>query len=115
MHKILSYLLICTGLLIILFAVKEMYQVFVNAGQVPALVSFTDLTLNTQAGPVSIPMKQANILANLGLFALFMGFLVAAGGKIASVGCQMLKTERLREALLQLRPGNITEQDLKNL
>ena len=115
MHKILGYLLICAGLFIILFALYAMYQVFINGGAVTTLVNFSDLTLHTQAGPLQFPMQQTNILANLGLFALFMGFLVAAGGKIASIGCQMLKIERLREALLQLNPSNITENTLKKL
>ena len=115
MHKILGYLLICAGLFIVLFALHAMYRVFVGAGAVLALVNFTDLTLQTQFGPLVVPMKQTNLIANLGLFTLFMGFLVATGAKVAQIGCQILKIERIREALLQLKPENITTETFKKL
>ena len=115
MYKILSYLLICIGLLLILFALYAMYQVFINGGSVATLVNFNDLVLNTQAGPMQFPMRETNVIVNLGLFALFMSFLVLVGGKITSTGCQILKIERLREALLQIRPERLTEDQIKNL
>lgn len=115
MHKILSYLLICAGLFIVFFALHGMYQVFVTGAAAPALVHFTDLTLQTQFGPMQLPMQQTNVIANLVLFALFMGFLVAAGGKIAQIGCQILKVERLREALLQLKSSDVKLETFKKL
>ena len=115
MHKILSYLLICVGLFIILFALHGMYRVFIDGGAVLSLVNFADLTVQTQFGPMVLPMKQANVIANLGLFALFMGFLVAAGGKLAQIGCQILKNERIYDALLTLKPQDITVNTFKNV
>lgn len=115
MHKILSYLLLCVGLLIILFALNSMYKVFIYGEEVAALVHFADLTVKTQAGPMSIPMEAANTMANMGLFAVFMMFVMAVGGKIASLGVQLLKNERIYEALLQLDKGNITQETLKKL
>ena len=115
MHKILSYLLICVGLFIVLFALHGMYRVFVGGGAVFSLVNFADLTVQTQFGPMVLPMKQANLIANLLLFALFMGFLVAAGGKIAQIGCQLLKNERIYEALSKLKPQDITVNSFKNI
>ena len=115
MYKILSYLLICVGLFIILFALHSMYRVFVGGGAVLALIDFADLTVQTQFGPMILPMKQASIIANLVLFTLFMGFLVAAGGKIAQIGCQVLKNERIYEALLKLKPQEVTVNTFKNV
>ncbi len=115
MHKILSYLLICVGLFIILFALHGMYRVFIGGGAVLSLVNFADLTVQTQFGPMVFPMKQANVIANLGLFALFMGFLVAAGGKLAQIGCQLLKNERIYDALLKLKPQEVTVHTFKNV
>ena len=80
-----------------------------------SLVNFADLTVQTQAGPMVIPMKQAGAMANLGLFALFMSFLVIAGGKIAQIGCQILKNERIYQALSQLKPQDITVNTFKNI
>ena len=115
MHKILSYLLICAGLFMVLFALHGVYQAFVKGATVPALVHFADLTVQTQFGPTQLPMQQTNVIANLGLFTLFMGFLVAVGGKIAQIGCQILKVERLRETLLQLKPNEVKLETLKKL
>ena len=115
MHKILSYLLICVGLFIILFALHGMYRVFIGGGAVLTLVNFADLTVQTQFGPMVLPMGQASMIANLVLFSLFMGFLVAAGGKLAQIGCQLLKNERIYEALLKLKPQEVTVNTFKNV
>ena len=115
MHKILSYLLLCTGLLIILFALNSMYKVFIGGAEVLAVAHFADLTIKTQAGPMNIPMQAANTLANMGLFAVFMLFVLSVGGKIASLGIQLLKNERIYEALLQLNKENLTQDVLKKL
>ncbi len=115
MYKILSYLLICAGLFIVCFALHGMYQVFVTGVTAPALIHFADLSVQTQFGPMQLPMQQVNVIANLVLFALLMGFLVAAGGKIAQIGCHILKVERLYEALLQLKPSEVKLETLKKL
>ena len=64
---------------------------------------------------MNIPMQAANTLANMGLFAVFMLFVVSVGGKIASLGVQLLKNERIYEALLQLNKENLTQDTLKKL
>lgn len=115
MYKILSYLLICIGLFIILFALQGMYRVFIGGGAVLTIINFADLTIQTQVGPMIVPMQQTSPLINLGLFALFMGFLVAVGGKIANIGCQILKNERIYDALLKFEKGNIAPNTFKNV
>ena len=115
MYKILSYLLICVGLCIILFALHSMYRAFLGGSTILTLVNFADITIQTQAGPMVLPMKQASAVANLGLFALFMSFLVMVGGKIANIGCQLLKNERIYEALSKLKPQDVTVNTFKNI
>ncbi len=102
MYKIVSYLFICVGVLLILFAFNGMFHVFISHQPAPVLVEFTDIQVRTQFGPMALPMQAINTLANLGLFALFMAFVVAVGGKLAGIGCQLLKNERIHEALLRL-------------
>lgn len=101
MNKILGYLLICAGLLVIFFSLVGMYKVFANGSPVVAVVQMADVQLNTQYGPVQIPMKGVNAVANLGLFAVFMFFVLSAGSKLAGVGNGMLKNERIYDALLE--------------
>ncbi len=115
MHKILSYLLLCAGILIILFALNSMYNVFLNGQTVREIAHFADLTVQTQVGPMNVPMGAANTLANMGLFAVLMLFVTSVGGKIASIGVQLLKNERIYDALLQLKKENITKDTFKQL
>lgn len=114
-HKILSYLLLCAGILIILFALNGMYKVFINGEEVATIMHFADVTVQTKAGPMNLPMQSINTLANMGLFAVFMLFVMSVGGKIASIGVQLLKNERIYEALLQLNKENLTQDVLKKL
>ena len=115
MYKIFSYLLLCAGILIILFALNSMYHVFLQGQDVRMIVHFADLTVQTQAGPMNIPMEATNTLANMGLFALLMTFVMAVGGKIASLGVQILKNERIYDALAQLKKEDITQDTFKKL
>ncbi len=115
MHKILSYLLLCAGILIILFALNSMYNVFINGQTVREIVHFADMTIQTQVGPMNVPMEAANTLANMGLFAVLMTFVMAVGGKIASLGVQLLKNERIYDALVRLNKENLTKEIFKQL
>lgn len=115
MHKIFSYLLLCVGVLIILFALQNMYKAFIGAASVTTLVHFADLTIQTKLGPATLPMDAVNLTANLLLFAIFMIFLVIVGTRLAGLGCQILKAERIHDALSQLKRSELSEEKLKNL
>lgn len=116
MNKIFGYLLICLGLMMMLFAVMSMYKVFVDRQPVAPVVQMADLRINTQYGEMQIPMQGTNQIANLGLFALLMVFVLSAGSKLAGVGNGMLKAERIHDALLQIESKNVPSQEaLKKL
>ncbi len=116
MNKIFGYLLICAGLMMMLFSVMGMYKVFADRQPVAPVVQMADLRINTQYGPMQIPMQGVNQIANLGLFALLMVFILSAGAKLAGVGNGMLKAERIHDALLALETKNApAEQTLKKL
>ena len=114
MNKIFGYVLICAGLMLILFALTGMYKVFVNGAAAP-IIQLADLQLNTAYGPVIVPMKSASQVVNLGLFAIFMVFVVSAGGKIAGIGNGLVKNERIYEALLANPSAAKDPDSLKNL
>lgn len=113
-HKITGYLLLCVGLLLMLFAVIGMYKVFVGQQPVLAVVQLADMNLKSQMGVLTFPMSNFNILINLGLFAVFMLFIVTVGGKLALLGCNFLKIERLYEALAK-NGQTLTKDDVKKL
>ena len=57
-------------------------------------------------------MKNLSTLANLGLFALLMMFVLSAGSKVAQIGNGLLKTERLCETI---KNKQTEEEQLKKL
>ena len=114
MNKIFGYLLLCIGLLMMFFSVLSMYKVFVDRQPVAPVVQMKDVQITTQYGPMQIPMQAVNTLANVGLFAVFMLFILGAGSKMAGVGVNLVKTERLREALL-LSQQKLEDETLKKL
>lgn len=113
-HKITGYLLFSIGLLFILFATVGMYKVFAGGHPVTPLVQLADMNFKSQMGVMTIPMENLSTLANLGLFVLFMLFLVTVGGKLASLGCNFLKIERIYEALAH-GDKTLTQDDVKKL
>lgn len=114
MNKIFGYLLICAGLLLVFFSLVSMYKVFVNGQAVVPIIQMADVQLNTAYGPVQVPMKSISVLANLGLFAVFMLFVLSAGGKVAGIGNGLLKNERIYDALLE-NPSANEKDTLKKL
>ena len=114
MHKIFSYLLLCIGLLLILFALCGMYKVFVAHTSQPEIVTVVGTSFQTAYGTIPLPTSSVNTIANLILFCFFMVFLVFTGGILARIGVAMLKNERIYDALRAA--GQIpSERDLKKL
>lgn len=99
MNKIFGYLLICAGLLLIFFSLIGMYKVFVNGNAAMPIIQLADMQLNTAYGIIQVPMKSFSAVINLLLFAVFMVFVLSAGGKLAGVGNGLLKSERIYDAL----------------
>ena len=102
MYKIWSYLLICAGVLLIFFSLVCMYKVFVDQQPAAPVVQLADMQIQTAYGVMVVPAQGINVLANLILFGLFMAFVLSAGGRLAIVGVNMLKNERIYEALSSL-------------
>ncbi len=111
-HKIIGYFLIFIGLATLFFAFTGMYQTFVNRRPVVQVLQLKPIALNTQYGQVQVQSDVVNQILNLSLFALFMIFLVGLGSKVASIGNNLLKTERICETLQMLRKEDVlSDQD----
>ena len=102
MNKITGYILVGVGVMVMFFSLFSMYKVFVDRKPVAPVVQLADMNLRSQMGNMVIPMDNLNTLANIGLFAVLMMFVLAVGGKIAALGCNLIKIERIHDALLQL-------------
>lgn len=99
------------------FAFTGMYQTFVHKRPVVQIIHPKPLALNTTYGAVQVDSSVLGQIFNLALFALFMIFLASLGGKIAGVGNQLLKTERICETLKTLRAPDVVsnEKEIKKL
>ncbi len=117
MYKVAGYFLIFIGMLLMFFSLIGMYKVFVNRQPVAQVVQLTDMNVRTQYGTMQIPLQNLNTLANVGLFVVLMMFVLSAGAKTAGLGCNLLKNERIHDALLQLnlRDAATAENSLKKL
>ncbi len=116
MHKLFSYLLMGVGVLLIFFSLVCMYKVFVDRQSVAPVVQLADLPIQTAYGVMTVPAQGINTIVNLGLFAVFMTFVLAAGGKLALVGVNLLKNERIHDALCALPDKAFAkEEKLKTL
>ncbi len=110
-NKIVGYLFITVGVACILFALMGLYKVFIGGGAVLALVDLPDLSLKTQYGPLNIPLNGINPVLNIGLFALFMMCVMTAGGALGTLGVNLIKAERIHEALLKLNVEQATSKE----
>lgn len=111
MHKITAYLLIFLGLAVMFFAFTGMYQTFVNKKPVVQVLQLKPMSINTQYGAVQMDAGVVSQVLNLSLFALFMIFLAGLGGKVAAVGNNLLKTERICETLKTLKAEGALERE----
>ena len=116
-NKIVAYLLLVVGLGLMFFFFIVMYQTFVNKKPVVQILQLKPLAVNTQYGAVEVEADVLNEVLNLVLFAVFMLFLAALGGRVAVVGNNMLKTERICETLLSLTAEEALEKinDIKKI
>lgn len=103
MQKIIAYLLLVIGLALMCFAFTGMYQTFINKKPVIQVVEIKPFSLGTQYGTVQVDGAMVGQVLNIALFVLFMLFLAALGARIAGIGNQLLKTERICETLQKLR------------
>jgi hypothetical protein len=91
--KIIGYTLLILGVILLLFSIYEMVNVYTGNVSPPNLFNFSDVSLSGQNGAnaTAIQGTQLSQLPNLFFWFILMGFVMFAGGKIASLGVSMLK------------------------
>jgi hypothetical protein len=93
-EKTIGYALLILGLVLLMFSIFEMINVYFGNAPPPKLFAFQDVSLSlgqTGAGASIIQGAQLSQVANLFFWYLLMGFILFAGGKIASLGVTMVK------------------------
>ncbi len=92
--KIIGYVLLTLGVILLLFSTVEMVSVYTGNASPPKLFNISDISLPTdQAGTNVTVIQGAQIsnLPNLFFWFILMFFVLFAGGKIASLGVSMIK------------------------
>lgn len=98
-EKIVGYALLTLGIILILFSTYEMITVYYGNAPPPKLFELQDLSVSISGGGFTtttasdsvIPGAQLSQLPNLIFWFLLMGFLLLAGGKISSLGVNLIK------------------------
>ena len=96
-EKILGYILLGVGLIIIFVCGYNAYTVFTGQSAPPEVFKMESVSFNVDnnAGAASrlelISGGNASKLINMALWYILMFFLVQVGGKVSSLGIQMVK------------------------
>ncbi len=99
-EKTVGYLLLVTGLGIIIFSIFSASQIFSGSKSPPALFHIEKSTQPITIGGMQIPglefipIDYLNLSGNLTFFLLFMWLLLSAGGRIASIGIGMISIKQ---------------------
>jgi hypothetical protein len=86
--RIVGYALLAAGVAVILFALFEMILVFTGSNAPPKLFDFQDVSFN---GTVLVSGKNVNEATGLLVWFVLMAFVMWAGGKIGSLGVNLLR------------------------
>ncbi|MDH5375494.1 MAG: hypothetical protein OEZ21_11425 [Candidatus Bathyarchaeota archaeon] len=93
-EKVVGYVLLAIGIAMIFFSVYQMVQVFTGASPPPNLFNFSDIRLTMPGETESsllISGEELNKLAAMVFWYMLMFFIMYAGGKIASLGVNMIR------------------------
>ena len=86
--KIVGYVLLAIGVILIFFAIFEMIFVFTGSNAAPKLFNFSDISTN---GTLLISGQNMNKASDMLAWFILMAFIMWGGGKVASLGVNMLR------------------------
>ena len=103
-EKMFGYILLCIGLICIIFALFCVYKVFTKAAKPPEIFQMQTFTFfaSSETGisrtEFTIPLDpEVREIVNLLLYYLFMFFIAVVGARLCSLGIQFIKEIKIRE------------------
>ena len=108
-RKTVGYALLIVGVVVIFFAVFEMIFVFTGMNGPPKLFSFSDIS---SGSTLIISGQDLDKATGMGFWFVLMAFIMWAGGKVASLGVNLMREIRveLKGALKTVEEPAQTEQ-----
>ena len=100
-EKVVGYVLLAVGVVMIFFSVYLMFNVFTGASAPPSLFNFSDVSFpipqpdGTSETVHIISGQDMNRMAAMGFWYMLMFFIAYAGGKVASLGVNLIKEIRV--------------------
>lgn len=97
-YKAVGYGLLTAGLIMIIYSVFSMYNVYTGATPPPSVIQMNSVTISLPTG-AGIPPVQTEIisgtdsskLVNMGIWYALMFFVVSAGGSIGGLGVKLIR------------------------
>ncbi len=97
-YKATGYVLLIAGLILIIWAVYSMYNVYTGASQPPSVIQMNGVTLSMPTGQGTPPAEAELIsaqnsskLVNMGIWYALMFFVASAGARIGGLGVNLIR------------------------
>jgi len=96
-EKIVGYALLATGVIMIFFSIYQMIVVFTGGSPPPKLFNFSDISTPVVQGQNVLLMSGQDLsqLVAMAFWEMLMLFIMWAGGKIASLGVDLIREIRV--------------------
>ena len=97
-EKVVGYALLAVGVGMIFVSVYLMFSVFTGASIPPLLFQFSDLSFSVPGGSETVQImsgENMNLMVAMGFWYILMFFVMWAGGKVASLGVNLIKEIRV--------------------
>jgi hypothetical protein len=108
-EKLVGYILLAIGVVVLLFSIVQMMIVYDGSSSPPKLFNFSDITLPASSGGnvTLVAGSQLSLLFNLFFWYILMLFVMFVGGRIASLGVNMIKEVKVEVKQPLLTPGEV--------
>jgi len=92
-EKLIGYILLATGLILIFFSIFSMYSVFTGSSPAPSLIRMNDIKISIP-GVGETTLFSGDVISNIInmlLWLILMIFIASGGSRIGSLGVKLLR------------------------
>ena len=97
-YKAVGYALLIAGLILIIWAVYSMYNVYTGAAPPPSVIEMKGVSISLPTGTGTPPVqaelisgRDSSKLVNMGFWFALMTFVASAGGRIGGLGVKLIR------------------------
>ncbi len=97
-YKAVGYALLIAGLILIIWSIYSMYNVYTGATPPPSVIEMKSVTISLPTGENAPPIqtelisgRDSSKLVNMGVWFALMTFIASAGGRISGIGVKLIR------------------------